>query len=151
VKKIKNIKIISGGQTGADRAALDFALMNHIPCGGWCPYGRKAEDGKIDARYPLIETTSKKYPDRTRKNIETSDGTVIFYLQQFDTGTGLTLSLCKKLNKPCLIIKLSMNPGPEVMRTWLNDQPLKIINIAGPRESFEPGLYQAVINYLGQV
>ncbi|MCB2218950.1 MAG: putative molybdenum carrier protein [Bacteroidetes bacterium] len=151
MNSLKNIKIISGGQTGADRAALDFALKNNIPCGGWCPRGRLAEDGNIGARYPLVETTSTNYPDRTRKNIENSDGTVIFYLQQFDAGTGLTLHLCKKLNKPHLVIKLSMKPAPGLLGNWLNEQHIHTLNIAGPRESVEPGLYQAVINYLYQV
>ena len=75
----RNFKIVSGGQSGVDRAALDFALENKIPCGGWCPKGRLAEDGRIHHRYPLRETSSTDYRVRTQANVEDSDGTLILY------------------------------------------------------------------------
>ncbi len=98
----KNIKIISGGQTGVDRAALDFAIKYNIECGGWCPKGRKAEDGEISLKYPLTETNSTDYPKRTKLNIQDSHATLILYLDKFDPGTALTLKLCKEHNKPLL-------------------------------------------------
>ena len=143
-----NIKIISGGQTGADRAALDFALRNGIPCGGWCPKGRRAEDGLISLKYPLQETSSIAYPERTQKNIESSDGTVIFYNKKFDAGTGLTLNLCKKLGKPFLIVKLSNSSIKEEFRDWLNNYSIQVLNVAGPRESSEKGIYSKVTSFL---
>jgi hypothetical protein len=143
-----NIKIISGGQTGADRAALDFALKNRMPCGGWCPKGRIAEDGEIAAKYPLKETDSKDYPIRTSKNIEESDGTLIFYLNKFDPGTGLTLSLCKKLGKPYRLVKFTKEPSVVSIREWIVTNNIQTMNVAGPRESSEPGIYSHVKAFL---
>jgi hypothetical protein len=145
---VKNITIISGGQTGVDRAALDFALNNGINCGGWCPSGRKAEDGKIPEKYPMIETSSNDYAVRTRKNVEESDGTLIIYDQNFDQGTGLTLNLCKKHNKPWLVIRLSGKNEKDRIHQWLKNNNIKILNIAGPRESIEKGIYIKTIKLL---
>lgn len=103
---LSNIKIISGGQTGVDRAALDFAIENKISCSGWCPKGRVAEDGKISEKYPLHETTSSDYHDRTKKNIEVSDATLIIHGGNIDKGTKLTADLCSKLNKPVYSVNL---------------------------------------------
>ena len=98
-------KIISGGQTGADRAGLDFAIEAGLEHGGYVPRGRKAEDGRIDDRYNLIELSTSSYPARTRRNIEKSDGTVIFSLERaLSGGTRLTLELANKLGKPVLHI-----------------------------------------------
>src|ERR1700694_742603 len=98
-------KIISGGQTGADRAAPDFAIETGLEHGGYVPRGRKAEDGRIDDRYNLIELSTTSYPARTRRNIEESDGTVIFSLEpSLNGGTKLTLELAVKLGKPVLRI-----------------------------------------------
>ncbi|MCD6446738.1 MAG: putative molybdenum carrier protein, partial [Candidatus Marinimicrobia bacterium] len=83
-------KIISGGQTGADRAGLDAAMELNIPVGGWCPKGRKSEDGPIDNKYPLQETTSGDYRVRTERNVKESDGTLIFTLGKPTGGTALT-------------------------------------------------------------
>jgi hypothetical protein len=137
----KHIKIISGGQTGVDRAALDFALIHDIPCGGWCPKGRKAEDGTIAEKYPLKETSTSAYPERTRKNIEESDGTLIFYDQKFDPGTALTLKLCKQLSKPYKLVNLATTTKIEGINDWLNSHEIRILNFAGPRASFSAGIY----------
>jgi putative molybdenum carrier protein len=83
---MKPIKIVSGGQTGADRAALDWALARGVPCGGWCPKGRKAEDGPIDLKYPLKETPSSSYLQRTEWNVRDSDATVVFSIEPTLTG-----------------------------------------------------------------
>ena len=80
------ITIVSGGQTGADRAALDWALKHNVPCGGWCPKGRKAEDGPIDSKYPLQETPSSSYLQRTEWNVRDSDATVLFSIQPILSG-----------------------------------------------------------------
>ena len=100
-------KIISGGQTGVDRAALDFGLHNDIPVGGWCPKGRKAEDGTIALRYPLIESPSIKYSQRTILNVMNSDGTLIIYFQTLYAGTSFTIYCAKENNKPCFVYDLS--------------------------------------------
>ena len=90
-------KIISGGQTGADRAGLDFAIETGLEHGGYVPRGRKAEDGRIDDRYNLVELSTTSYPARTRRNIEESDGTVIFSLERLlSGGTKLTWELCQQ-------------------------------------------------------
>ncbi|MBN2173714.1 MAG: putative molybdenum carrier protein [Bacteroidales bacterium] len=148
LKKSTNIFIISGGQTGVDRAALDFAIDHNIPCGGWCPKGRKAEDGIIPAKYPLKEADSEHFPIRTRQNIEHSDGTLIIYCRKFDAGTGLTLQLCKKLRRPFTVIKVTDELPLQVFSHWLKDHGITILNIAGPRESSEPGIYDKTYRLL---
>src|SRR2546429_554237 len=97
-------KIISGGQTGVDRAALDVALELGLPCGGWCPRGRRAEDGPIDSRYPLRETNALAYPVRTRWNVRDSDGTLILTRGRPDRGTALTRDLAERMGKPLLTV-----------------------------------------------
>jgi len=143
-----NIKIISGGQTGVDRAALDFAIKNNIPCGGWCPKGRKAEDGIISDNYPLIETNSSKYTSRTERNVLESDGTLLLYLNNPDSGTILTENLCKASNKPFLHIFLKEHESFTVLRCWIENNKISTLNIAGPRESNEPGVYSATFKFL---
>jgi len=100
------MKIISGGQTGVDRAALDFCLENDISCGGWCPKGRLAEDGCIAEKYLLIETETKDYAERTLLNVENSDGTLIIYKNEMDGGSELTLEFVKEKKKPHFLIDL---------------------------------------------
>src|SRR5437660_8666127 len=97
-------KLISGGQTGVDRAALDVALELGLPCGGWCPRGRKAEDGVIPDRYPLAETPSPSYRQRTRWNVRDSDGTLILVRGRPTGGTALTLASARRLGKPVLVV-----------------------------------------------
>ncbi|UCG27993.1 MAG: putative molybdenum carrier protein [Bacteroidales bacterium] len=147
------VKIISGGQTGADRAALDFALQHDIPCGGWCPKGRLAEDGFLPERYPLLETSTGAYSQRTRKNIEDSDGTVIIIRgNSLDRGTRLTRKICREQHKPFLIIDLEEKE--ESLKTrlafWMKEENIRILNIAGPRESFLPGIYSKTLDFLGK-
>jgi len=140
--------IISGGQTGVDRAALDFAISNKIPCGGWCPKGRRSDDGRIPEKYPLRETGSPEYAVRTRKNIQSSDGTLIIAKNGIiDRGTRLTQELCKKLHKPCLIAGMSEQEKQEFAR-WLLDYNIRTLNIAGCRESSQPGIYEYAMKVL---
>ena len=112
-------KIISGGQTGVDRAALDVALELGIPCGGWCPKGRLAEDGPIPLRYPLEETRSKKYPTRTKKNVLAADATLILTRGAADRGTALTIRLAEKYDKPHSVVDFVEGIGIGDVKTAL--------------------------------
>ena len=134
-------KIISGGQTGVDRAALDVAMELGIPCGGWCPQGRRAEDGRIPERYPLQEASSKEYPVRTRLNVEDSDGTLVLTAGNPTGGTALTLKLARQLHKPFLLVDLARDASPSVLRPWLQENHIGVLNIAGPREGESSGIY----------
>jgi hypothetical protein len=142
-------KIVSGGQTGADRAALDFAIANRIKHGGWCPKGRVGEDGKIARKYRLKETTSAYPAVRTRKNVRHSDATVIFSLRRRLTGgTRLTAELAKKYRKPLLKIASPGRNATRLIAAFLRQNEVKILNVAGPRESGQPGTYAFVFRML---
>jgi len=152
-------KIISGGQTGADRAGLDFAIETGLEHGGYVPKGRKAEDGRIADRYILVELRTSSYPARTRKNIEESDGTVIFSRERFlSRGTKLTRDYAHKLGKPVLHIydtRKERIPNPDSLRLeiqaltdFLRSNKIAVLNVAGPRESNEPGVYEWTLNML---
>lgn len=143
-------QIISGGQSGADRAALDVALALGIPAGGWCPAGRRAEDGVIPARYPLTETTSAIHAVRTRANVRTGDGTLVFNLGELDGGTLLTATYAAGRGRPCFLVQLDEpgHPTPAELAAWLRDNRIRILNVAGPRESKRPGIYQQVRTFL---
>lgn len=147
----KYIKIISGGQTGVDRAALDFAIHHNIPCGGWCPKGRLAEDGIIPYKYLLKETSTKAYKERTEKNILDSDVTLIIYTGKIDIGSKLTDDLCIKYNKPKLLIDLDDNTQDLNITDWLLNYQINVLNIAGPRESNSPGIYKHTLIFLNQI
>jgi hypothetical protein len=134
-------KIVSGGQTGVDRAALDVALELGIPCGGWCPHGRRAEDGPIDQRYPLRETEAVVYPVRTRWNVRDSDGTLILTRGQPDRGTALTRDIAERLGKPLMVVDLNETVRADVLRKWVEHHRIGVLNVAGPRESSRPGIY----------
>lgn len=148
-------KIISGGQTGADRAALDAAIYMGIPHGGNCPKGRPAEDGVLHERYQLTETESEGYRQRTKRNVLDSDGTLILNLGEFDGGTMSTERFTDKLAKPCLTIQLD-SPGSiehkvHCIRAWIEANQIKTLNVAGPRESKRPGIYQQSYKLLTQL
>lgn len=138
---LKIEKIVSGGQTGADRAALDFAVEHGISHGGWCPRGRKAEDGPIDPHYQLRQTPSSAYIYRTELNARDSDGTVVFTIAAKLSGSSLkTVVLAHKLDKPvCHIWRNGGPPSPEqVLLRFVRDNNIKVLNVAGPRASKEP-------------
>lgn len=146
-------KIISGGQTGVDRAALDAAIKLNISHGGWCPKGRKAELGEVIAcHYQLRETDSDDYSVRTILNIKDADGTLIFVPSlpvTTNDGTILTIQGVKKSKKPYLILDLSKEDNLDnEINTWLEKYNIKTLNIAGPRESQSPGIYEKVFNLL---
>jgi len=144
-------QIVSGGQTGVDRAALDVAIELDIAHGGWCPQGRRAEDGPIPACYALTETASSNYAVRTEQNVVDSDATLILYLPPLQGGTELTYRLAQKHGRPVLLVDLSAPSPTDTVRRWLRDHAVRILNIAGPRQSQHPDLYRLAREYLIQV
>jgi hypothetical protein len=134
------MKIVSGGQTGVDRAALDAAIAVGIDHGGWCPRGRLAEDGCIPERYRLRETDSPDYPARTELNVLDSDATLILYRGWLSGGTELTFRLARGHRRPCLTIDLDWKPDPARAGDWLRTHGVAVLNVAGPRESQSPGV-----------
>lgn len=146
--------IISGGQTGVDRAALDFAIAHGIPHGGWCPLGRRAEDGVLDPRYRLRETESKNYRQRTRRNVADSDATLILNLGELADGSLATRQLAEHAGKPVYVAALDADDlAAEVTRVseWLTAHPVAVLNVAGPRESKRPGIYRKALAFLQAV
>src|SRR3990167_6829696 len=148
-------KIISGGQTGADQAALKIATESGIPVGGWCPKGGLDENGKnILDQYPSLQETSASIPNqRTKLNIEYSDGTLILVPrlplpENIKDGTILTIEHAKKINKPFLIIDLSKADFSYTISEWMHKNKIKILNVAGPRESNSPGIHDATYELL---
>ena len=141
--------IISGGQTGVDRAALDTAIELDIPHTGWCPAGRLAEDGKLDEHYRLSETPTSDYLERTEWNVRDSDATLILNPgDNLEGGTAATCKYTRCYHKPCLVINLHQPPAINGFRKWINAHNISRLNIAGPRESKQPGIYQTARNYL---
>ena len=133
-------RIVSGGQTGVDRAVLDVALELGIPHGGWCPRGRLAEDGAIPRRYELTETESSEYAVRTEKNVLDSDGTLIFCRDETSGGTELTRRLAFQHGKPCLVVDLNRPLPADDVRRWITENRIGTLNVAGPRESQNRGI-----------
>jgi len=135
-------KIISGGQTGVDRGALDAAIACNIPHGGACPKGRLAEDGPIADCYQLTELDSRDYAVRTERNVLDSDGTLILFRHDLTGGTLLTYRLAKQWKKPLMRVRLERPIDYASIAAWISRHQLRILNIAGPRGSSEPGLQQ---------
>ena len=138
------MKIISGGQTGVDRAALDVALKHRIKCGGWCPAGRLDEDGKIPDRYPLKELKKGGNEARTAQNVRDSDGTIVIYFHELEGGTAYTIGCCMDDRQPYRLIdaaKYSPEDAATLMAAFVVDHEIETLNIAGPRESEWKGAY----------
>lgn len=147
-------KIISGGQTGADRAALDGAIEFGIPHGGWVPRGRMTEAGKLPERYVMQETTSISYAERTEMNVADSDATLLLSHGKVTGGSALTLDMARKHRKPCLHMDLeSLDEGKasEVVISWVEARRIKVLNVAGPRAGEDPRIYQATRKILALV
>ena len=133
-------KLVTGGQTGVDRAVLDAAMALSWPIGGWCPLGRRAEDGPIQAQYPLSETPSEAYAQRTAWNVRDSDATLILSSQPLTGGTAFTLACAGTQGKPVLVI----DPQPaniHAVSDWILQVRPRVLNIAGPRASEQPNVY----------
>jgi len=141
-------KIISGGQTGVDRAGLDAAMEAGLPVGGYVPKGRLAEDGCVPDKYPMTETASTNYRVRTRRNVVKSDGTLIINSGELRGGTALTARLAREKNKPLMIVRLDLFCEPSEVIQWLKDNHIHTLNIAGPRESESPGIYMKAKDFL---
>ena len=123
-----------------DRGSLDAALALGFPCGGWCPQGRRAEDGQIGSAYPLEETESGDYRQRTEWNVRDSDATLILHEGELEGGTALTRNLAERYGKPCLVVDLAAAADPTAVIGWLERNRVRKLNLAGPRESKCPGI-----------
>jgi len=144
-------KIISGGQTGADRAALDFAIGNQIPYGGWLPKGRKTEDGTLPLKYHLQEMPTADYSKRTEQNVLDSDGTAIVSHGVLKMGSALTREFAAQHHRPWIHLdmrELSLQEAAEKLRAWLAENKIKTLNIAGPRAGNDPTIYDTTLRVL---
>jgi Circularly permutated YpsA SLOG family len=138
------VKIISGGQTGVDRAALDVALRHGIEAGGWCPTGRLDEVGRIPDHYPLKELENGGFAERTLQNVKDSDGTVIIYPGRLSGGTEQTVRFCIEQQHPHKLIDASTSSAEvtaQVIADFIRENKIDILNVAGPRASEWPGGY----------
>ncbi len=147
------IRIVSGGQTGVDRAALDVALALGLPCGGWCPRDRRAEDGAIPARYPLQETPSPEYAQRTAWNVRDADATLVLTRGRPAGGTALTIAIARRLRRPLRVVDLARKADPADVGRWIAiaAQEAGTLNVAGPRESQQPGVHEEARGFLQAV
>ena len=138
------MKIISGGQTGVDRAALDVALRHGINCGGWCPAGRLDEFGKIPDHYPVRELQGGGFSERTLQNVKHSDGTVVIYQVELRGGTEQTVRFCVEQPRPRELIdasKVSAEDAATLISDFVRKHKIEILNVAGPRQSEWPEGY----------
>lgn len=142
--------ILSGGQTGVDRAALDWALAADIAHGGWCPRGRTAQDGPLPERYKLKETEATGYSQRTRMNVRDADATLIIHHGPLVGGTRLTLRFTDEMNKPVRMVDLSKDwPSQSTqVQAWWTEMGLNSLNMAGPSEERVPGIYALALEFL---
>ncbi|MDX8389366.1 MAG: putative molybdenum carrier protein [Mariprofundaceae bacterium] len=149
-------KVISGGQTGVDRAALDAAMRLGVEIGGWCPKGRRALDGVIPSKYLLTETREKTYQTRTKWNVRDSDASLIICRDEPTGGTALTIKYCEQLGKPYQVYQLKAGEGsyvgspedPQGLVYWLNTMGIKVLNVAGPREGKYCPVYDHAYRFL---
>jgi hypothetical protein len=144
-------KIISGGQTGVDRAALDVARALKIDRGGWCPQGRLAEDGRIPDDYPLHETASAQYSERTERNVLDSDGTLILTIGVPTGGTAYTIACARRHAKPYRVVDLTQSTDAGAVQGWLRRHAIAVLNVAGPRLSESPEGYALASHLLMRV
>lgn len=144
-------EIVSSGQTGVDRAALDWARQRGVIHGGWCPKGRLAADGPLPEHYLLRETESTGYRQRTKLNVKDSDATLIFNMGPLDGGTLQTVRFAQTLCKPHLVVQIdemALEAAAHNVRAWLVEGRFRTLNVAGPREEKRPGVYAGVLALL---
>ena len=143
-------RIVSGGQTGVDRAALDAAIERGVQSGGWCPRGRLAEDGPVADRYPLRETPSADSTQRTEWNVRDSDGTLVLTFNAPKGGSALAIECALRTGKPFLVVDPGTSPA-QIVTEWMRREGVEVLNVAGPRESEEPGIYESARQFLKAV
>ena len=154
-------QIVSGGQTGVDRAALDAGLKCGIAIGGWCPRGRRSEAGPIPEQYPLTETVARSYAVRTAWNVRDSDGTLVIVLDEISSGTKLTLTAAREQGKPSKVVHLRPSDAASLFTTenppndqiqsvvdWLRDRRIRVLNVAGPRGSSHTDVYSEALEFM---
>ena len=141
-------KVVSGGQTGVDRGALDAAMETGLETGGWCPRERLAEDGRIPTQYAVSELDSDRYEERTEKNVLDSSATLILCRQQMSGGTKYTCDIAERHGKPYLVVDPDDSESVTVARNWLNRTQPVTLNVAGPRESKDPGIQRLARDWL---
>src|SRR5262245_60514033 len=140
------LKVVSGGQTGVDRAALDVAIELGLPHGGWCPRGRRSEGGAIPDVYPLRETPESRYEQRTEWNVRDADATLLLYRDDLSGGTAFTFQCVRSLGRSHALVDLAGEPDPRALAPWV--AAFSVLNVAGPRESRAPGIYDEARRYL---
>jgi hypothetical protein len=136
-------RVISGGRTGADRGGLDAAIELGLDHGGFCPRGRRAEDGRVPDRYHLCETRTARYAERTEANVTSADGTLIVTRGPLAGGSALTAALARGRGVPLLVVDLSREAPADAarrVRAWIDDRAIGVLNVSGPRESHCPGI-----------
>ena len=148
-------KIISGGQTGVDRAALDAAIRMGIPHGGWIPKGRLTEEGPLPETYRLDEMETDSYPDRTEKNVVVSDGTLIISRSPLTGGTEYTRKMILKHGKQMLHIDPALHANPldaaSLVSSWIEMHNIEVLNVAGPRAGKDPGIYMEALGIITHI
>ncbi len=147
-KRNTKLKIISGGQTGVDRAALDAAIALGLPHGGWCPKGRRSENGRIPRKYRLKETPSANYPARTARNVRDSDATLVLIRGEPKGGTAFTIFLARQHGMPHLVVRVGGTGSTAKIRRWFGANKIRVLNVAGPRESQKRGIYEQALTVL---
>jgi len=154
LKEMTLKKIISGGQTGVDQAALDVAISFGIPHGGWIPKGRRTETGKLPDKYMLKEMPTSSYPKRTEQNVINSDGTLIISRGKLTGGSLLTFGMARLYKKELLHIDLEINRGysaAQLIQSWIVLNDIQVLNVAGPRASEDPYIYENAVRLLKAV
>ncbi|HEY4373567.1 MAG TPA: putative molybdenum carrier protein [Burkholderiales bacterium] len=147
-------RVISGCETGVSRAALDWAIWRRLAHGGWCPRGRRAEDGRLDPRYLLAETASDGDLESIARNVLESDATLIINREDLEGDALEAKKAADAAGRPCLVLQLEgqdLAPLVEAAAQWMRAHPIRCLNIAGPRESERPRIYRLTRLFLGSV
>jgi len=147
-------RVVSGGQTGVERAALDWAIGRKIAHGGWCAHGRRAEDGRLNVRYQLLETVTDSDLAATQLNVTESDGTLIINTGELEDGALAARQIAEQAGKPCLVLQLEgidLAPLVDAVAGWVKANAIATLNITGPQESERPRIYRLARLFLASV